>query len=191
MSGAPSIRGSGAGWTGPQERANRRRRGAMLDEALDVVVALWTGADVDHVGTHYRAAGRFLPAPVQRPRIPVWVAGAWPHLSPFRRAARFDGVVPMLAEPGPFDTPPDVYRAVMEMVTPLRPDTSSPFDVVHTHGDPDVDLDRRRGRIAPYGEAGVTWWLEDVGPWRWLAEPLGPWPLDDMLSFVRAGPARV
>ena len=37
---------------------------------------------------------RMLPRPVQRPRIPVWVGGRWPAKAPFRRAARWDGVMP-------------------------------------------------------------------------------------------------
>lgn len=37
----------------------------------------------------------FLPAPVQWPRVPIWVAGTWPSQPPFCRAARWDGVVPI------------------------------------------------------------------------------------------------
>jgi hypothetical protein len=171
------------------EEADLRARGDRLDEALDVVTALWRGAPVEHTGGHHVARGEFHPRPARRPRIPIWVAGAWPHRRPFRRAARFDGMVPMLAEPGPFDTPPHVYREALELISPLRPDPDAPFDVAHTHGDPDTDLDRRRARIDPYREAGVTWWMEDVGPWRFGAEPLGTWPLGTMRAFVGAGPA--
>ena len=47
-----------------------------------------------------RAAGRALgrrvrAAPVQRPRIPVWVAARWPNRRPMRRAARWDGLFPI------------------------------------------------------------------------------------------------
>jgi Luciferase-like monooxygenase len=31
-------------------------------------------------------AGEFEPVPVQKPRIPVWVAAEWPHRRPVRRA---------------------------------------------------------------------------------------------------------
>lgn len=166
------------------------RRGHLLDEALDVLTALWSGDPVDHRGAGFTARGRFLPTPVQRPRIPIWVAAAWPHRRPLRRAARFDGLVAMLAAPGPFDTPPEVYREALAIIDRLRPDPSAPFDVTHVHGDPDTDLDRRRSRVEPYAETGVTWWLEDVGPWRWECDPLGSWPLAAMRDFVRAGPAR-
>jgi alkanesulfonate monooxygenase SsuD/methylene tetrahydromethanopterin reductase-like flavin-dependent oxidoreductase (luciferase family) len=172
------------------EESDDRRRADLLDEGLDVVMRLWSGEPVEHDGAHHRVSAQFLPVPLQQPRIPVWVAAAWPHRRPLRRAARFDGVVPMLAEPGPYDTPPDVYRELLEVIRPLRTDPSAPFDVTHVHGDPDIDLDRRKVGVARYADAGPTWWLEDVGPWRWGVEPLGPWPLDDMRSFIRAGPAR-
>ena len=35
------------------------------------------------------------PAPVQRPRIPVWVGGVLPAARPIARAARWDGMVPI------------------------------------------------------------------------------------------------
>jgi len=41
---------------------------------------------------------RFLPKPVQHPRIPIWVAALWPKRAPFRRAARWDGVFPLKME---------------------------------------------------------------------------------------------
>jgi hypothetical protein len=36
-----------------------------------------------------------LPTPLQRPRIPIWVAGFWPNKPPFRPAARWDGAIPL------------------------------------------------------------------------------------------------
>src|SRR3970282_1786048 len=58
---------------------------------------------------HHLARMRFEPRPVQRPRIPIWVAGFWPARAPFRRAARWDGVFPAshateeTGEPMPLD----------------------------------------------------------------------------------------
>jgi alkanesulfonate monooxygenase SsuD/methylene tetrahydromethanopterin reductase-like flavin-dependent oxidoreductase (luciferase family) len=76
------------------EEADPRVRGAMLDEALQVVDSLLRGP-TDHVGTHYRVRAELRPRPVQRPRPPVWVAGVAPHRKPLERAARWDGVVPI------------------------------------------------------------------------------------------------
>jgi hypothetical protein len=46
----------------------------MLDEALEILTAAWSGEPVYHRGEHYTVDGmRFLPRPVQRPGVPVWV----------------------------------------------------------------------------------------------------------------------
>jgi alkanesulfonate monooxygenase SsuD/methylene tetrahydromethanopterin reductase-like flavin-dependent oxidoreductase (luciferase family) len=61
------------------EPTGRRERAAMLDEALEVLILLWSGGTVSSHGRHYRLEEiAFLPAPVQRPRIPILVAGTWP-----------------------------------------------------------------------------------------------------------------
>ncbi|NYD48405.1 hypothetical protein BJY14_004388 [Actinomadura luteofluorescens] len=48
-----------------------------------------------------------LPATAQRPRPPVWIAGFWPNRRPMRRAARWDGAVPLFG-PGSHGRAPDV-----------------------------------------------------------------------------------
>src|ERR1700727_1687148 len=56
------------------EVADPRERAVLLDGGLGDLTRYW--------------AGEFEPAPVQRPRIPVWVAAEWPYRRPVRRAAR-------------------------------------------------------------------------------------------------------
>src|ERR1700687_4420778 len=69
-------------------------RAEMLDESLAIVTGLWSGESFSFNGKHFRVNNaRFLPTPVQSPRIPIWIAGTWPKKPPFRRAARYDGVV--------------------------------------------------------------------------------------------------
>src|SRR5829696_3042689 len=56
-----------------------------LDEGLDVLAAAWSGEPVDFHGTTTHVDGvTFLPRPVQRPRIPLWVGGTWPRRAPLR-----------------------------------------------------------------------------------------------------------
>ena len=75
------------------EEPNDRTRAVMLDESLGIISALWSGDPVTHAGVHFVVDDvRFLPRPVQRPRIPIWLAGRWPFKKPMRRAARFDGL---------------------------------------------------------------------------------------------------
>jgi alkanesulfonate monooxygenase SsuD/methylene tetrahydromethanopterin reductase-like flavin-dependent oxidoreductase (luciferase family) len=50
------------------EQLDDRVRAQMLDEALGILTAAWSGEPVHHRGDHYTVAGmRFLPRPVQRP----------------------------------------------------------------------------------------------------------------------------
>ena len=53
---------------------------AMVEEAVTVIRALWTGEQVDHHGSYWRVSGATLaPTPVQRPGPPVWVAAMGPR----------------------------------------------------------------------------------------------------------------
>jgi alkanesulfonate monooxygenase SsuD/methylene tetrahydromethanopterin reductase-like flavin-dependent oxidoreductase (luciferase family) len=71
----------------------------MLDESLEILVAAWSGEPVHHQGEHYSVDGmRFLPRPVQRPGVPVWVAGFYGKPGPLRRAARHDEFFPVNLE---------------------------------------------------------------------------------------------
>jgi hypothetical protein len=120
----------------------------MLDEALDLLGALWSGQQVEHRGTHYVADGlTFRPTPVQRPHPPVWIAVRGDNKAPLRRAARWQGVFPIDLRD------PDHLASVVDDVARVRGDLSA-YDVV-TAGPPDVDP-------RPWGEAGATWWLREL-----------------------------
>ena len=77
------------------DEADPKVRGAMLDEALTVIDGLVSGRVVDHEGEHFQVHGSMRPAAVQRPRVPVWVAGVAPNKRPLERARRWDGYVPI------------------------------------------------------------------------------------------------
>ena len=78
------------------EELDDRRRASMLDESLEILAAAWSGEPVHHRGEHYTVDGmRFLPRPVQRPGVPVWVAGYYGKPRPMRRAARYQGFFPL------------------------------------------------------------------------------------------------
>lgn len=134
------------------EVANPRERAELLDRGLDTLTRYW--------------AGDFEPVPVQRPRIPVWVAAEWPHRRPVRRAMRWDGLFPTgLPDPAALAQLASEARAG-------RPD-GAPFDIV-------VDLppgDDPR----PWADAGATWAVTDFGISPSLAE---------VRAAIEAGPAR-
>jgi probable F420-dependent oxidoreductase len=62
-------------------------RGAVTDEAIAVMKALWTQAVPSHQGRQYRFSGMpFSPKPVQKPHIPLVIGGV--SRAAVRRAAR-------------------------------------------------------------------------------------------------------
>jgi len=161
------------------EDPDDRVRAARLDEGLEVLTRLWSGEIVDFEGEHYHVREtQFLPTPLQRPRIPIWVAGAWPNRAPFRRAGRWDGVDPLrLGADGemlPMEV--DQYPAMLDYLSRHRAD-DGPFDVIATgvaNGDREV--------VAPFEDVGATWWIEsDEGYPGWQ---------ERMLDRIREGPPR-
>jgi len=152
----------------------------MLDEGLEVLVGLWTGEPFSFDGRHYRVQqARFEPTPLQRPRIPVWIAALWPSRPPLRRAARWDGLFALFRDGPPGDL--DQLREAVERVREARRG-DGPFDVVHLG---------RTDRCDPadYARAGATWLLEPVYPERFgAAWSDAAWPVEALRDLVRAGP---
>jgi alkanesulfonate monooxygenase SsuD/methylene tetrahydromethanopterin reductase-like flavin-dependent oxidoreductase (luciferase family) len=154
--------GIGGDWFGDYsafgETSDQKSHGEMLDEGLEIIAKAWTGEEVSFEGAHYTVKGaQFLPKPVQEPRIPVWVAGMWPGTRPFKRAARWDGVFPLHKEERPME--PDDHRAMIAYIMEHR-NSDAPFDVVHGGLTSAENRSEARDKVAPYAEAGVTWWIE-------------------------------
>jgi alkanesulfonate monooxygenase SsuD/methylene tetrahydromethanopterin reductase-like flavin-dependent oxidoreductase (luciferase family) len=128
-------------------------RGRLLDEGLDLLVRMWSGEQVDHRGAAHLADGvAFLPRPMQRPRIPVWLASRYPNRAPLRRAARYDGLFPIGMEE------PDHLRELLDVVAGHRAEAgiSGPFAAA-VQGTVDEDP-------GPWVAAGATWWLVRFDP---------------------------
>ena len=79
------------------EVVDARQRGDRLDEGVELLVAFWMGEPVSHNGPAFQADDvTVLPRPVQRPRIPLWFAArGGSGMRPVRRAARYDGMMPI------------------------------------------------------------------------------------------------
>jgi alkanesulfonate monooxygenase SsuD/methylene tetrahydromethanopterin reductase-like flavin-dependent oxidoreductase (luciferase family) len=159
-----------------------------LDEGLTLLERYWSGDVVNHTGRHYRAADvALLPATVQRPRPPIWIAGYWPNRRPMRRAARWDGVVPLFANARHGQVPAaDELRELVDYVQHHRGEHAhSPFEFVvggATPGDPAAAAEL----IGPLVEAGATWWDE-----RQVQTDAGFQQLEPVLRRVRRGPPAV
>lgn len=132
-----------------------------LDEGLDLMQRYWSGEPVNHDGRHYQAHDvALLPATVQQPRPPVWVAGYWPNRPPMRRAARWDGAVPLFGSAGHGQAPAvEEVRDLVGYLRTYRDGDGTAFEVVvggTTPGDPAA----ARDVVGPLVDAGATWWDE-------------------------------
>lgn len=180
LSGGRAVLGVGLG-VPPQEEyaalgepADPRAHGKVLDEALALIDALWSGEVVDHHGEHFMVDGvRFSPRPLQVPRVPIWCAVSLPSHAGVRRGACWDGVVPMYSAPDEMRpaTPDEVADVVAGLRAAGRTERS---EVVVWAVAPDEDLRRA------YERAGATWLIEGPAP--------GPEWFDDATEIATAGP---
>lgn len=176
------------------EETDLKRRGEMLDEALDVLTGLWSGAPFSYEGAYYQVKdAHFVPAPIARSdgsnRPPVWVAATWPHTKPLRRAARWDGVAAMPASDDPEAVlTPDQVREIRAIIDDVRP-TNAPFEVVVAGTTPGDNAERAAEIVAPYADAGATWWLELVTPLQFESQAEdGSDVVTMMRERIRQGP---
>jgi alkanesulfonate monooxygenase SsuD/methylene tetrahydromethanopterin reductase-like flavin-dependent oxidoreductase (luciferase family) len=157
LSGGRLVLGAGLGSDRHGELAplgeveDPRERARLLDSGLRRLAAYW--------------GGEFQPPPVQRPRIPVWIAARWPSRRPVRRAARWDGLFPV-------DLPgPDALAELAAKVRQLRDGSPGPFDLVVANP-PGTDA-------GAWEAAGATWCLTGFGPAPKEAE---------VMAAIEAGP---
>ena len=118
------------------DETDPRERARLLDRGLERLAEFW--------------GGEFEPAPLQRPRIPVWVASRWPNRRPVRRAAKWDGLFPVEL-PGP-----DELAVLAAEVHALRKGNGDPFDFV-------IEVSEGED-LGPWESAGATWALNGFGP---------------------------
>lgn len=166
------------------EVTDRKERAERLDETLTILEQAWTGEPVTFCGKHYQIENMaFPPKPVQQPRIPIWVVGAWPREKSMRRVLRYDGLLPnKLNADGSFgEIEPADVREMAAYVASHRTATT-PFDIVMEGRTPGEDPAKAADEVRRWADAGATWWLEAM----WTA-PNTP---DDVRARVRQGPPR-
>jgi alkanesulfonate monooxygenase SsuD/methylene tetrahydromethanopterin reductase-like flavin-dependent oxidoreductase (luciferase family) len=159
-----------------------------LDEGLHALELLWSGEPVTYRGNQITIDDVvFLPTPVQRPRVPIWVGGFWPNRAPMRRAARWDGAIPAMA--GMESARPPEVSEVRELVLFLRGCRAEngladrPFDIVIGGMSPGGAAGR--DLAGPLAGLGITWWDERM-PWGDDLERAEP-----ILRRIEQGPPRI
>lgn len=167
------------------EATDRKTRARLLDEGLAILTGLWSGQPFSFHGEHYHMEEMtFLPPPVQSPRIPIWVAGAWPRAKSMARALRYDGLLPnkLGADGKQMEITPADIRAMAAYCAAHR-DRATPFDIVAEGRTPGEDAERAAAIVRPFADAGATWWTEAM----WEA----PNGTDEVRARIRQGPPRV
>ena len=165
------------------EVTDRKERAELMDECLDILLGLWHGQPFSYQGKHYQIKPtRFVlpPPPVQQPRIPIWIVGAWGYSKSMHRVMKYDGLLPNVKDAkggwrGP--TVEDV-RIIKQYIQANRQETT-PYDIVVEGVTPGEDHGKAAGIVQPWIEAGATWWIE--GMWE-TTDP------ESILTRIRQGP---
>ena len=159
------------------EPTDARTRAERLDESLAILDGLWSGEAFSFEGRHYRFGPMtFRPTPVQRPRIPIWVAATVSSERSMARAFRHDGILPQTSDPA-------AIRAIAGQAARDRPtgSTGDPFAIV-VEGTADPTDRAALDRVVALAEAGATWWVES--DWEGAT-------VDSLRRRIRAGPPQI
>jgi hypothetical protein len=142
------------------EVTHPRQRSEMLDEGLQILAGLQNGKPFTFQGKFYRVNHvMFKPEPIQKPHVPIWVAGYWPFKRSLQRAAQWDGVAPLSWNAGPIT--PEVIREITAYITSQRV-KKTPFDICKFGETEGKDLSDERAVVKEYQAAGATWWIETI-----------------------------
>jgi alkanesulfonate monooxygenase SsuD/methylene tetrahydromethanopterin reductase-like flavin-dependent oxidoreductase (luciferase family) len=180
LSGGRLILGAGLGGVPEEfssygEDADPAVRAAKLDEALEVLTRLFCGEPVTYEGRYYSVRGAVLsPAPVQRPRIPLWIGGE--SRRALGRAARWDGwIVPTIDETGAIIKKPEEIARSVETIRESR-EIEAGLEIALSG----ITEPGQGALVREYESAGATWWLESVFGLRG--------PIEALRRRIRAGP---
>lgn len=158
-------------------------RAAKLDEALEILVGLWSGKSFSYHGRYFTVKRtQFQPRSKQKPRIPIWVGGLWPNKAPFRRAARWDGVVPLKMAPGIKLLQPNDLRTILNYIKEHQSNTAK-FEVAVIGWTTGRNKLKDRAKVQSFAKVGATWWLESFYTYRNSPEK--------MRARIRKGPPRI
>jgi alkanesulfonate monooxygenase SsuD/methylene tetrahydromethanopterin reductase-like flavin-dependent oxidoreductase (luciferase family) len=171
------------------EATDRKTRAELLDEGLAILTGLWRGQPFSYDGRHYQVRPtEFMipPPPVQQPRIPIWVVGAWNRPKSMARVLRYDGILPNAMTPEGDHRPltTDDVRQIRDFVAANRAE-SGLFDIVVEGETPGNEPERAGELVREWAEAGATWWIEAM--WGSPDKPSNP---GAMRQRVEQGPPK-
>lgn len=175
-------------WDSLGEEADTTKRGAMLDEALDVLTGLWSGEPFSYAGQYFTVGdAHFIPKPVQQPRIPIWVGGFWPKKAPLRRAAKWDGAFPLFLEAQDEEQELAQLKEAVSCLSAQRK-VDQPLDIVCMGVTPGDQRAQAAEAARKRADLGATWWLECIAPFRCGKGFEEEWPVDALRERILQGP---
>lgn len=176
------------------EDPNLRKRAQKLDEGLEIISQMCSG-EVEYIGKHYTVQNVEIgPLSLQKPRIPVWIAGTYGSKAPLRRAARWDGVFPLKMDVEQLRKPSSSIRnwssmwlnpaqlsEIIDTVVKYR-DSLDGFDVVNSGSTLRDNEKAAKEKVKKNSNAGASWWLE------WILDD--PSLVDDYRELIMRGPPK-
>ncbi len=171
------------------EVTDRKTRAELLDEGLDILTGLWRGQPFNYDGQHYHIKPTTFyppPPPIQQPRTPIWVVGAWPKKKSMQRVLRYDGLLPNVMDDNDQHSPmtPDHVREMRAFIYADRR-AATLFDIVIEGKTPGGDRAAGASIVQPWIDAGATWWIEAL----W-GDPGQPTDYPAIQHRIRQGPPR-
>jgi alkanesulfonate monooxygenase SsuD/methylene tetrahydromethanopterin reductase-like flavin-dependent oxidoreductase (luciferase family) len=166
LSDGRTMLGLGIGWDVPEfgelglKYPPTRERQAALEESIAIIEGVWGERPFSYRGRHYEIANAHItPPPVQRPRMPLMIAGAGERVT-LRQVARFADACNFGPSPqiGGVVTPDDV-RHKFDVLRRHCDDLGRPYEeILRTHFTPwlmlaetDADATRKMHRYYPEG----------------------------------------
>jgi alkanesulfonate monooxygenase SsuD/methylene tetrahydromethanopterin reductase-like flavin-dependent oxidoreductase (luciferase family) len=152
------------GWLAFERDEGRKTRAEKLDEGLAIYDGLMRGQPFSYAGRHYSVEPTDFfppPPPVQQPRVPVWVVGAYPAARSMERAAQWDGIIPTTTdhtEDNPFS--PAALMRVVSAVKEIRAFKGLPWDGYDVVVEGMSEAGGGDPTVAEWAEAGATFWVE-------------------------------
>jgi len=146
------------------EATDRKLRAELLDEGLAIITGLWRGQPFNFQGKHYQVQETTFfppPPPIQQPRIPIWVVGAWPRTQSMARVARYDGWLTSKMDATGFSvhlTAAEI-SAAKAFIAEHRTE-QSPFDIIKEGETPGDAPQKAAAIVQEFAEMGYTWWIE-------------------------------
>lgn len=139
-------------------------RADRLDEGARLLLALWSGEPVTHLGEHFLVDdAQFRPVALQRPHIPLWFAARKQAQRPVRRAARIGNGIHAI------EMDEETVATMLETIVAERGSLDG-FDIA-LNVEPGTDGSAR-------GAQGATWIMHAFGPTATFA---------DVMAVVRNG----